>query len=192
MVAAALVGGASILGAAIAGFGTWGDPPDVRAVSLRAPSTVPSQTIATIPPVEAAPTVPAPVEPVAIAPLPMITPPPIEPVVTPPVETEPVRAAAPIDRPAPREERPRMPRTPPVERPSADAHATGAVNVAARGGWADIFVGGESRGRTPTRLTLPVGRQVLELRPGDGSPPQRVTVVVREDTVERVVVTLGE
>lgn len=190
MVAAALVGGASILGVAIAGFGTWGDPPDVRAVSLRAPSTVPSQTIATIPPIEAAPTAPPPVEPIAIAP--PIVAPPIEPVVTAPVETEPVRAVAPIDRPAPHEERPRTPRTPPVERPSTDAHATGAVNVAARGGWADIFVGGESRGRTPTRLTLPVGRQVLELRPGDGSPPQRVTVVVREDTVERVVVTLGE
>jgi serine/threonine protein kinase len=181
--AGGVVGAALVMAMLVAGIGS-STTPDVRAVSLATPA-LPSRTITVLPPV-AAPVIAAPAPDIAapeIAPPALIAPTP-----------EPI-AAAPREPITPREQRPREERprpsrpTPPAR---TDTAATGSVNVAARGGWAEIFVDGASRGRTPTRLTLPVGRQVLELRPGDGTAARRVTVVVRADTVERVVVTLAE
>ena len=66
----------------------------------------------------------------------------------------------------------------------------GRLNLVTRGGWADIYVGGQRRGRTPTQLSLPAGRQVLVLRPFGTTPGQRVVVDVPSGGNRRVVVTL--
>ena len=66
------------------------------------------------------------------------------------------------------------------------ANGVGTVNVAAIGGWADIFVGGQRRGRTPAQLTLPAGRHVIELRPF----ARRRTVVGPAGGTARVALTL--
>ncbi len=66
----------------------------------------------------------------------------------------------------------------PGRRRVARRGGSGFVNVSARGGWADIFHRGRRIGRTPTRVSLPAGRQVLELRPFGRSAAQRVVVFV--------------
>ncbi len=48
--------------------------------------------------------------------------------------------------------------------------ATGQVLVTTPGGTATVLVGGRELGRTPVRLTLPVGSTELTLRPDQGSP----------------------
>jgi hypothetical protein len=65
----------------------------------------------------------------------------------------------------------------------------GSVNVAARGGWADLFVDGRPAGRTPRSVPLPAGRHLLELRPPGGAPIRRF-VNVRAGRTQRVVIDL--
>ncbi|GAB4210367.1 MAG: hypothetical protein OHK0013_30930 [Sandaracinaceae bacterium] len=74
--------------------------------------------------------------------------------------------------------------------PTRGRSGTGSVNVATRGGWADIYVDGERVGRTPRSLTLPAGRHVIELRPeGQPAGPRR-TVTIRPAQTQRLVVDL--
>jgi hypothetical protein len=71
----------------------------------------------------------------------------------------------------------------------APVHALsrGVVNVATPGGWADVFVAGHHRGRTPLQLELPQGRRTLVLKPF-GAKPLKREVVVRPGQVTRLVV----
>jgi hypothetical protein len=71
------------------------------------------------------------------------------------------------------------------------ATGPGTVNIATPGGWADIYVEGEARGRTPRALQLPAGRHDVELRPSGQLPARHVTVVVRAGATSRVVVPLS-
>ena len=68
--------------------------------------------------------------------------------------------------------------------------AYGHADVVAVGGWAEIFDGARSLGRTPTRVRLPVGRHVLTVRPFGEGAPRRVRVNVPADGVARVVVPI--
>lgn len=86
-------------------------------------------------------------------------------------------------RPAPR-------RNTPPSRPRTTAR--GQVNVVALGGWADVFEGGRSLGRTPRQISLPSGRHVLTLRPFGRTPIKRVVVNVQPNKTVRVVVPVGE
>jgi len=54
----------------------------------------------------------------------------------------------------------------------------GHVSVSARGGWADLYHRGRHLGRTPTRVSLPAGRQVLDVRPFGRDPRRRILVQV--------------
>ena len=65
----------------------------------------------------------------------------------------------------------------------------GSINVAARGGWADLFVDGRPAGRTPRSVPLPEGRHLVELRPPGGAPIRRF-VTVRAGRTQRVVIDL--
>ncbi|MFK8001089.1 MAG: PEGA domain-containing protein, partial [Polyangiales bacterium] len=61
--------------------------------------------------------------------------------------------------------------------------ASGFVNIATPGGWADVIIGGRNVGRTPLRTRLPAGRRRVVLRPfGRGSVRRSVTVRPREAT----------
>jgi serine/threonine protein kinase len=65
----------------------------------------------------------------------------------------------------------------------------GSVNVAARGGWADLLVDGRPVGRTPRRVSLAEGRHLLELRPPVGAAIRRY-VTIRAGRTQRVVIDL--
>ena len=77
------------------------------------------------------------------------------------------------------------------EEPAREARPMGRVNVAATGGWADIYVRGRFVARTPHVLRLPAGTQIIELRPRGTGPPRRVTVDVRPGAATRLVVPLA-
>ncbi|MFK7985996.1 MAG: serine/threonine protein kinase [Sandaracinaceae bacterium] len=98
------------------------------------------------------------------------------------------------DRPAPERAPPAEPRSAPRDPASETrprhSNATGTVAVVATGGWADIYVGGQPQGRTPRRLVLPVGRQLLELRPFGGTERIRRRVVIRREGTARLSVPL--
>ncbi|MFW5925314.1 MAG: serine/threonine protein kinase [Myxococcota bacterium] len=66
----------------------------------------------------------------------------------------------------------------------------GMLNVAARGGWANVYVGRRRLGPTPGSYRLPAGRHVLQLRGADGSVKARVPVRVRPGKVSRITVDL--
>jgi serine/threonine-protein kinase len=74
------------------------------------------------------------------------------------------------------------------EAPPARA-GRGSINVAARGGWADLFVDGRPAGRTPRSVPLPEGRHLVELRPPGGAPIRRY-VTVRAGRTQRVLFDL--
>jgi serine/threonine-protein kinase len=80
---------------------------------------------------------------------------------------------------------------PVLESPAGDnrsrATGRGFVNVATPGGWADVYVGGKHRGRTPVQITIASGRRVVVLRPFGGKPLRR-NVLVRRDQLTRLVV----
>jgi serine/threonine-protein kinase len=101
---------------------------------------------------------------------------------------------APVEAPAPRTERsrPRASSTAAAvdEAARERARGPGTVNVVARGGWADIYVGGENMGRTPRSFQLPAGRHVIELRPQGELPARRAPVTVRAGETSRLVVPL--
>ena len=46
----------------------------------------------------------------------------------------------------------------------------GTVDIATPGGWAEVRIDGEPRGRTPTRVTLAPGAHQIELLPYGESP----------------------
>ncbi|MCS6797193.1 MAG: protein kinase [Myxococcota bacterium] len=69
--------------------------------------------------------------------------------------------------------------------------ATGVVNIVVLNGWADIYVRGRLMGRTPARLTLPVGPTTVELRPFGSGPALRRQVVVSEEEPARIAVELS-
>jgi hypothetical protein len=54
------------------------------------------------------------------------------------------------------------------------------------GHWADVYVDGRLKGRAPMRrLSLPVGKHVVELRGNPGIKDYRIEVVIRAgETVE--------
>jgi len=85
---------------------------------------------------------------------------------------------------------PSVPAPPPSPAPHPAAGPPGKVNVAAVGGWADIYVRGRRLGRTPTQITLPPGRHVIELRPFGEQPSRRRHVQVAPGGTARVVVEL--
>lgn len=68
----------------------------------------------------------------------------------------------------------------------------GAINIVTPGGWAYVFENGRRLGQTPTRLSLPVGNHVLEIRPFGEPPSRRVTINVKPNEVEKLIVRLGE
>lgn len=70
--------------------------------------------------------------------------------------------------------------------------ATGFVSVATPGGWADVYSRGRRLGQTPLRAKLPVGRQVLSVRPFGKGPARTVSVTVVRSEVKRVVVRVGD
>ncbi len=63
-------------------------------------------------------------------------------------------------------------------RRAAAAGPPGTVSVVTPGGWADIFHRGRRLGRTPARVRLPPGRQVLKLRPFGNQRARNVVVNV--------------
>ena len=65
----------------------------------------------------------------------------------------------------------------------------GSVNVAARGGWADLFIDGRPAGRTPRSVSLTPGRHLVELRP-PGAAPIRRAVTIRSGRTQRLVIDL--
>jgi hypothetical protein len=67
----------------------------------------------------------------------------------------------------------------------------GSVNVATPGGWADVFVAGRHRGRTPLQLELPEGKRALVLKPF-GAKPMKRFVIVRRDQLTRLVVPIAQ
>jgi hypothetical protein len=65
----------------------------------------------------------------------------------------------------------------------------GSLNIAARGGWADLFIDGRAAGRTPRSVSLTPGRHVVELRP-PGAAPIRRAVTIRSRRTRRLVIDL--
>ena len=64
----------------------------------------------------------------------------------------------------------------------------GIVDVATPGGWADVYASGKHQGRTPVRLTLASGRQVVGLRPYGRGRMRRHEVMVRAGALNRLVI----
>jgi serine/threonine-protein kinase len=79
-------------------------------------------------------------------------------------------------------------RTPRERPPVAIDRSVHPVSVTTPGGWAEISVDGQARGRTPARLSLTRGRHRLVLRPFGASAPIHRIIRVPEDS--RVVVRL--
>ncbi len=77
--------------------------------------------------------------------------------------------------------------------PAARAPRTGpgTIAISVSGGWADIYVDGELRGRTPRQLQVPSGRHDVELRPNGSGTGQHQTVNVRPGATSRVTAHLG-
>jgi serine/threonine-protein kinase len=125
----------------------------------------------------------------------------IEPVLIPPPEVE---AQEPAPEPVEDEPAPDMRREQaPSERTQRDSEMrattmqtrptgpAGTVNVVTPGGWADIYVAGTRRGRTPGRVSLPPGRHVIQLRPFGREAPRNVSVEVPPGGTARVSVRLS-
>jgi len=146
-------------------------PPAPAAVPL-GPSTDPARTALSPTPMPlSSPTI-APLGPssptAAIAPL---TNPPPEALATPPPTSAPAPAPAPTEAPHVRT-------------------GPGTIAISVTGGWADIYVDGQLRGRTPRQLQVPAGRHDVELRPSGTSPGRHQTVNVRSGATSRVTAQL--
>lgn len=76
-------------------------------------------------------------------------------------------------------------------KPTPTVTATGIVNIATPGGWAYVYEKGKRLGQTPTRLTLPVGSHVLEIKPFGEPPSQQVTVQVTANEIAKVSIRIG-
>ncbi|MCZ7678046.1 MAG: protein kinase [Sandaracinaceae bacterium] len=96
--------------------------------------------------------------------------------------------ARPQPAPAPAE----PPATAEPRSPSASLDTSqGEVVVAVEGGWAQVFHGDRSLGRTPVRVRLPVGEQRLRLLPYGREPAQHVVVPVEWGAINRVTLRVG-
>jgi len=102
-------------------------------------------------------------------------------------EHAPGAAVAPSqDAPQEMSEAPPLPEERRDDRP---APRRGSLNVAARGGWADLYVDGQHVGRTPRSIQLSAGRHVVELR-RDSESLARRAVTIRPGRAERIVIDL--
>ena len=84
------------------------------------------------------------------------------------------------------------PSPPPSEAPHEARQGT--LNVSTPGGWADVYVDGQHKGRTPLQISIPFGRRQVEIRPfgrrsATGVQPRR-TVVVNGAGISRLVVPI--
>jgi len=173
-VAALAVGAYWLLGGGVPS--TPPSPIDAPHAAVAAPT---SPTASEVP----APPPPTPPVPVAGIPAQPPTGPASPPAAAPPAPPAP---AAPEARPAAPTKAPAVPpRTAP---PSPTG--SGTLGVFTPGGWADVFVDGTRRGRTPTQLTLPAGRHVVELRPFGELPARRRVVQIRTGQTLRLPVPL--
>jgi len=157
--------------------------PAIADVGLPAPAFAPAQSLSA----RAAPAVPMPTP----QPAPGKTLSPSAPEWAPgaaeisPLPTAEPSSLTPPETPAPSEER--------RERRRAEWAPTGSglVSIATAGGWAEVYLRGQYLGLTPGRFSLPAGRHMITLRPGDGSDSRRVRVNVRPDREQRVRVELA-
>jgi serine/threonine-protein kinase len=101
--------------------------------------------------------------------------------VTPPPETEVVEpiAVEPAVEP------------PPTSAPTPTRTRPGTINVSVSGGWADIYVDGVLRGRSPRAIGVPAGRHDVELRAAGHEPGVHRAVVVRPGAISRVTISVG-
>jgi hypothetical protein len=65
------------------------------------------------------------------------------------------------------------------------------VIAADGGGWAQVFHGDRALGRTPVRVSLPVGPQRLRVVPFGEGPGENIAVDVEWGLVSRVVVDIA-
>jgi serine/threonine-protein kinase len=68
----------------------------------------------------------------------------------------------------------------------AKEEGTGFVNLATKGGWAEVYYKGKRLGITPGRFELPVGRQRIQLRHLGGDERIYVNVNVRKNRVIKI------
>lgn len=96
------------------------------------------------------------------------------------------------ERPLPtaRAERTASETAPTINSGTTDARRTGFVDVATRGGWAEVWFQGRRVGHTPGRFELPAGRHTLVLRHGHIERSARVRVA--HGQIARVQVELGD
>jgi hypothetical protein len=166
----------ALIGVAIAA--TSGAPAPAAtplAVAVPQPVAIPLP----VPPTTTQPTMPVPVvapTPIGIAPLPAG-----------PVDV----VTAPVPAPAPTSLEPPATSDVPVVAHAPVHTGPGTIAISVSGGWADIYVDGELRGRTPRQLQVSSGRHDVELRPNGTGPGQHQTVNVRAGGTSRVTVRLG-
>jgi hypothetical protein len=104
-----------------------------------------------------------------------------------PVQKSNPKVPPPQSRAAPRPKEAASART---AEPTAKHTATGQVLVTTPGGTATVLVGGREVGRTPARLTLPIGPTTLTLRPDQGGE-QSVPVDVQPGGMALVTAPMG-
>ncbi len=92
--------------------------------------------------------------------------------------------------PTPSQEHAAEPTTPRGPSISLDT-SQGQVVVTAEGGWAQVYLGERSLGRTPLRVSLPVGQQRLRLLPYGHEPAQYVVVPVAWGEINSVSFHVG-
>jgi serine/threonine-protein kinase len=125
----------------------------------------------------------------------------VEPVLVAPVEVEPEPEPEPIEEAPPAMQREVTQEPSERSRRETEMRATtmqvrptgppGTVNVVTPGGWADIYVSGTRRGRSPGRVSLPPGRHTITLRPFGREAPRNVSVEVPAGGTARVSVRLS-
>ena len=173
---AALAGVLLIVLLGIGVAATTGAPaPEARALPMTTATYPPGTSVDPATALVVRPTPPLPIEPAA-------SPSPIVDVVAPPVVPA-TTALAPAPAAEPSETVHRAP-----------AHARtgpGTIAIGVTGGWADIDVDGEARGRTPRSIEVPAGRHDVELRMSGHAPGLHRSVTVRAGATSRLVVPFG-
>lgn len=96
------------------------------------------------------------------------------------LDSEPESSAARESNAAPDSE-PREPslRAPSSRRAGASERGVGFANISCRGCWAEIYHRNRLLGRTPLRVQLPLGRQILTLKPFGQDQSRRLTLTIR-------------
>ena len=130
---------------------------------------------------------------------PQVQPAPAPVVVAPPPAPEPVAEPKLVEPPVRQEEVVQEEQPPEVvvkkkkkkrARPVVDSKEKGVVNMVTRGGWAYVYFRGRKLGTTPTKLTLPAGKQTLLLLPFGEGPGKTITVNVVADETRRKAISL--